>query len=146
MIGEISVYKNEDGFRFRLADEWAWSPADSFKDAQDGLLDDYRLEELEEAWDVEQSRQGKYFVRLPDAGVTYPKSGNEHYPDGYPLKKALDFARIGSQQGGPREVRREKRSGPRVRTYKKGKRVWPATRAQAKRLLPAEVPQWLRAN
>ena len=145
-IGEIGTYKSEDGFRYRLADEWVWSPSDSFEEAVDGLIDDCYLSEIEELWDIEEDNQERYFVILPEDGVYYPKKGSKYYPDGYPLTKALKFARIGSQRGGPREVRRGSRNGLAIRVYGKGKRAWPLTRAQAKRLLPVEVPERLRSR
>lgn len=103
-------------------------------------------EALGEYWDLEENKAYRYFVRLPREGVTYPKKGSDYYPVGYPLRTAQDFARIGSQTGGPREVRRDRRGGKRIRTYTKGKRTWPTTRAQARGLLPAEIPKKLRVN
>jgi hypothetical protein len=145
-IGEIAAYEDEDGYHYRLADEWAWIPADSLNEAKRGLVDEYNMDLLEEHWLGEENKPSRYFVRLPDEGVSYPKKGSDYYPEGYPLSKALDFARIGSQKGGPREVRRDRRGGKKVRTYKRGKRTWPRTRGQARNLLPAEVPTRLRAS
>lgn len=144
LIGEIAAYEDEDGYHYRLADEWAWSPADDLDEAKRGLVGEYNLEMAEEK--LESNPQQKYFVRIPKEGVTYPKSGSDSYPGGYSLRKAQDFARIGSQTGSPREVRRGRRGGPRVRSYIKGKRTWPVSRGQAKSLLPAEVPKRLRAS
>jgi len=144
-IGEITIYEDpedEGWYRVRTVDSWEWSPAESMKAAKEAVLIDYRLEGVEAL----EANPRKYFVRIPDESVSYPRAASKYYPGGYPLRKAQDFARIGSQSGGPREVRRGRRGGPKVRTYKKGKRTWPATRAQAKKLYPAEVPKRLRAN
>jgi hypothetical protein len=146
MVAEITVYEHEDGFRFRLIDEWSYIPAESFNEAVDGVIAELHMEEIEERWLGDENKLSRYFVMLPDEGVSYPKRGSEYYPEGYPLNKALDFARIGSQKGGSREVRRDGLSGKRVRTYKKGRRTWPRTKGQAKNLLPAEVPTKLRAS
>jgi len=99
-------------------------------------------------WPVDEnpSSRQKYFVRIPRERETYPKPDSKYYPGGYPLRKAQDFARIGSQTGSTREVRRGRRGGPKVRTYNEGKRTWPRTRGQVKNLLPAEVPKRLRAS
>jgi len=145
-IGEIAAYEDEDGYHYRLADEWAWIPADSLNEAKRGLVDEYNMDMLEEHWLGEENKLSRYFVRLPDEGVSYPKKGSDYYPEGYPLKKALDFARIGSQKGGPREVCRDRLGGKKIRTYKRGKRTWPRTKGQARNLLPAEVPTRLRAS
>lgn len=145
-IGEIAAYENEDGYRYRLADEWAWIPADSLAEAKKGLVDEYNMEMVEEHWLGQKNKPSRYFVKLPDEGVSYPKKGSKYYPEGYPLSKALDFARIGSQKGGPREVRRDRQGGKKVRTYKRGRRTWPRTKGQAINLLPAEVPTRLRAS
>lgn len=59
----------------------------------------------------------------------------------YALKAAKDFARIGSQFGGRRQVTRG-RVGPVVRVYERGHRRWPvsAKEIRAAKLRPAERP------
>lgn len=146
LIGEIAEYEDEDGYHYRLADEWQWATAGDLEEAQHGLVAEYNMAMFEEHGDVVKNAMCKYFVRIPKKRVNYPKPGSEYYPEGYPLRKAQDFARIGSQTGSSREVRRSRRGGPRVRTYTKGKRSWPRTVEQARNLLPAEVPKKLRAN
>jgi len=89
---------------------------------------------------------GGYFVRVSGTKESWPKPGSEYYPRGYPLRKAQDFARIGSQTGSPRKVLRGGSSGVVVRKYVDGKRVWPKTVAQAGSLRPAERPSKLRKS
>lgn len=66
----------------------------------------------------------------------------------YALRSAQDFARIGSQFGADRHVVKKGSSGrwQRVRVYHEGRRVWPTTREQARRLRGSEVPRAWRAN
>ena len=87
-----------------------------------------------------------YFVLVSGTSTTYPKPGSDSYPDGYSLKKAQDFARIGSQTGAPRKVLRGSPRGVVVRKYVDGKRVWPKTQAQASSLRLAERPSKLRKS
>lgn len=92
------------------------------------------------------SSRGGYFVRVSGSRESWPKPDSEYYPGGYPLKKAQDFARIGSQTGSPRKVLRGGPGGKVVRKYANGKRVWPTTEAQARSLRPAERPSRLRKS
>lgn len=85
-----------------------------------------------------------YFVRVSGTKQIWPKPGTEYYPRGYPLRKAQDFARIGSQTGEPRKVLRGGPNGVVIRKYVDGKRVWPKTVAQASSLKPIERPSKLR--
>ena len=77
--------------------------------------------------------------------VTAPKKG-EHWGPYTRLLQAQDFARIGSQHGTLREVRRDKVRGKLVRRYAEGERAWPTTKAQLQKLLPGEKPRSLRKN
>lgn len=88
----------------------------------------------------------RYFVRVSGTNEVYPKPGSDSYPGGYLLKKAQDFARIGSQTGAPRKVLRGSPNGVVVRKYVDGKRVWPKTQVQASSLRPAERPSKLRKS
>lgn len=88
----------------------------------------------------------RYSVRVSGTNEVYPKPGSDSYPGGYLLKKAQDFARIGSQTGAPRKVLRGGPNGVVVRKYVDGKRVWPKTQAQASSLRPAERPSKLRKS
>jgi hypothetical protein len=78
----------------------------------------------------------RYYVIVPSKG--------EHWGPYTRLLQAQDFARIGSQHGSPREVRRDKVKGKRVREYAEGKRAWPTTARQLRGLLPGEVPRDFR--
>lgn len=60
----------------------------------------------------------------------------------YSLASAKDYARIGSQTGRDRRVTRGK-GGPIIRRYSGGKRAWPVTETQAKKLKPHESPRRL---
>jgi len=83
---------------------------------------------------------GQYFVQV----VASP----EETFGPYGLRSAQDFARIVSQYGGDRLV--VKRSPAdrwqRIRLYREGRRIWPTTRAQARRLEGSEIPGSFRAN
>ena len=76
---------------------------------------------------------GKYYVHMPRAWEVYGP---------YALKKAKDFARIGSQFGDERVVTRG-REGPVVRAYVDGKRAWPVTERQLRGLTRGELPREL---
>ncbi len=80
----------------------------------------------------------RYYVTVPSKG--------EHWGPYTRLLQAQDFARIGSQHGSPREVRRGKVAGKLVRKYADGERSWPAAKAQLQKLQPGEVPRGLRKN
>jgi hypothetical protein len=80
----------------------------------------------------------RYYVTVP--------SKREHWGPYTRLLQAQDFARIGSQHGSPREVRRGTVKGKLVRKYKGGERAWPTTKAQLQKLQPGEVPRGLRKN
>lgn len=90
---------------------------------------------------LEQNAAKRYFVKIVGERVVYPQEGSKYFPRGYPLRKAQDFARIGSQTGKPRKVLRGGPQGKHVRTYREGRRAWPITAAQAKTLKPAERPR-----
>lgn len=79
-------------------------------------------------------RGKNYYVRIKGERVTYGP---------YTLKSAKDFARIGSQFGSTRYVRRGTGTGPRVRTYTSGERRWPVRESQLGGLLPSERPRRL---
>jgi hypothetical protein len=96
--------------------------------------------------DQKRSSGTRYFVRVSGTNEIYPKPGSDSYPGGYLLKKAQDFARIGSKTGAPRKVLRGSPDGVVVRKYEDGKRVWPKTMAQASSLRPAERPSKLRKS
>lgn len=93
---------------------------------------------------LQENAANRYFVKVVGERVVYPQEGSEYFPRGYPLRKAQDFARIGSQTGKPRKVLRGGPQGRQVRTYRKGRRAWPVTAAQAKTLTPAERPRQFR--
>jgi hypothetical protein len=80
----------------------------------------------------------RYYVIAPEKG--------EHWGPYTRLLQAQDFARIGSQHGTPREVRRGKVGGKLVRKYKDGERAWPTMARQLQQLKPGEVPRVLRKN
>jgi hypothetical protein len=160
-VGVVTTFPNEPGFKYKVEGIDVWEDASDFEEAKEELFnefmnwhvaggDTWEWDGVLPAWwpkdDPEKNPARRYFVRIVKEGVTYPRPGSEYYPKGYPLRKAQDFARIGSQTGGPRQVRRGRRGGPKVRTYTKGKRTWPTTRGQAKKLLPSEVPSNLRAS
>lgn len=63
---------------------------------------------------------GRYYVHIPRAWEVYGP---------YALKRAKDFARIGSQFGDERVVTRGL-DGVVVRVYEDGERVWPVTERQ----------------
>jgi len=87
--------------------------------------------------------EDRYFVRVVGTRETYPKKGGKYYPEGYPLRSAVFFARIGSKTGNPRKIFRGSTGGQHIRTYEEGRRVWPKTAAQAKKLRPVERPSGL---
>jgi hypothetical protein len=91
-------------------------------------------EELRAAHLARNPRGKGYYVRIKGERVVYGP---------YTLKSAKDFARIGSQTGSPRYVKRGSGTGPRVRTYSGGRRVWPKTESQLGGLLPSERPRRL---
>jgi hypothetical protein len=78
----------------------------------------------------------RYYVKIKGEQVTYGP---------YTLKSAKSFARIGSQHGKDRYVRRDRPGGPRVRHYSDGKRVWPVRESQARGLLSSEQPRRLQS-
>jgi hypothetical protein len=80
----------------------------------------------------------RYYVTVPRA--------KEHWGPYTRLLQAQDFARIGSQTGAPREVRRGKVKGKLVRKYAKGQRAWPTKKSQVRGLLPGELPRDLRGG
>lgn len=57
--------------------------------------------------------------------------------NGYSLRSAKDFARIGSQTGLPRRVYKGRKL---IREYRRGKRVWPTQPRQMRGLTKAEIP------
>lgn len=78
----------------------------------------------------------RYYVKIKGERVTYGP---------YTLKSAKSFARIGSQYGKDRYVRRDRPGGPRVRHYSGGERVWPVRRSQLRGLLSSEQPRRLQS-
>jgi hypothetical protein len=80
-----------------------------------------------------QKRKG-YYVRIKGERAVYGP---------YTLKSAKDFARIGSQFGKTRYVRRGSGTGPRVRTYTDGERRWPVRESHLGGLLSSERPRRL---
>jgi hypothetical protein len=91
-----------------------------------------------------QRNKHTYYVRIPSVGEVYPRERETQKPraKGYALRSAQDFARIGSQTGRPREIRRDRPRGKLVRRYVGGKRAFPKNKAEARRrgLLPTEMP------
>lgn len=77
----------------------------------------------------------RYYVKIKGTKVTYGP---------YTLKSAKSFARIGSQHGKDRYVRRDRPGGPRVRHYSGGERSWPVRESQLRGLLPSEQPRRLQ--
>jgi hypothetical protein len=75
-----------------------------------------------------------YYVRIKGERAVYGP---------YTLKSAKDFARIGSQFGKTRYVKRGSGSGQRVRTYSDGERTWPVRESQLGGLLSSERPRRL---
>jgi hypothetical protein len=93
---------------------------------------------------LQENTANRYFVKVIGEKVVYPREGSSYFPAGYPLRKAQDFARIGSQTGSSRKVLRGGPQGKHVRTYKDGRRTWPVTASQAKKLKPGERPRQFR--
>jgi len=89
---------------------------------------------------IEQNAD-RYFVKVVGEKVVYPREGSKYFPRGYSLRKAQDFARIGSQTGKPRKVLRGGARGKLIRIYREGRRAWPVTATQSKALKPAERPR-----
>lgn len=81
-------------------------------------------------------KRKRYYVKIEGERVTYGP---------YALKSAKSFARIGSQHGKDRYVRRDRPGGPRVRHYSDGKRVWPVRESQLRGLLSSEQPRRLQS-
>jgi hypothetical protein len=81
-------------------------------------------------------RNKRYYVKIKGERVTYGP---------YALKSAKSFARIGSQHGKDRFVRRDRPGGSRVRHYSDGKRVWPVRESQLRGLLSSEQPRRLQS-
>jgi hypothetical protein len=81
----------------------------------------------------------KYYVWIKETEKGEPVEVG-HGP--YTLEKAKQFARIGSQYGGPRHVTRGV-DGGKVRTYRKGKRTFPTVTKQLTGLTKEEVPKSL---
>jgi hypothetical protein len=78
---------------------------------------------------------GKYYV------LVYTATGKHIETFGpYKLASAKSFARIGSQTGGPRQIRRGK-TGRVVREYQGGERTYPKNAAQERGLTKAEKPK-----
>ena len=75
----------------------------------------------------------KYYVYIPTDWAVYGP---------YALKRAKDFARIGSQFGDERVVTRGL-EGPKVRVYVDGERAWPVTEGQLRGLTRGELPREL---
>lgn len=76
---------------------------------------------------------GRYYVHIEKDRLKYGP---------YALKRAKDFARIGSQHGSPRAVTRGA-EGVLVRWYEGGKRTYPTSSRQLEGLTPGEVPRTL---
>jgi hypothetical protein len=81
-------------------------------------------------------KRKRYYVKIKGERVTYGP---------YTLKSAKSFARIGSQYGEDRYVRRDRPGGFEIRRYSDGKRVWPVRESQLRGLLSSEQPRRLQS-